>query len=144
MLFFCKQNTAYELRISDWSSVVCSSYLAGFHDFGIGQPAVGHVRLDHTGAVEAGTRARAAGDRLIILAGVIAEGEIVHRALRGGHRAEGGEQRVGDDLARLDIARDDRSEEHTSELQSLMRISYAVFCLKKKKKRKRNGIHDDT
>src|SRR3546814_6760649 len=30
----------------------------------------------------------------------------------------------------------DRSEEHTSELQSLMRISYAVFCLKKKKKRK--------
>src|SRR3546814_7068147 len=32
---------------------------------------------------------------------------------------------------------DDRSEEHTSELQSLMRISYAVFCLKKKKKNKR-------
>src|SRR3546814_3920250 len=30
----------------------------------------------------------------------------------------------------------ERSEEHTSELQSLMRISYAVFCLKKKKKRK--------
>src|SRR3546814_1071806 len=30
-----------------------------------------------------------------------------------------------------------RSEEHTSELQSLMRISYAVFCLKKKKKTKR-------
>src|SRR3546814_2897954 len=35
----------------------------------------------------------------------------------------------------------DRSEEHTSELQSLMRISYAVFCLKKKKKR---TIHQDT
>src|SRR3546814_2495935 len=31
---------------------------------------------------------------------------------------------------------DRRSEEHTSELQSLMRISYAVFCLKKKKKKK--------
>src|SRR3546814_4923690 len=31
-----------------------------------------------------------------------------------------------------------RSEEHTSELQSLMRISYAVFCLKKKKKKKNN------
>src|SRR3546814_2181374 len=30
-----------------------------------------------------------------------------------------------------------RSEEHTSELQSLMRISYAVFCLKKKKKKKK-------
>src|SRR3546814_7784424 len=33
-----------------------------------------------------------------------------------------------------------RSEEHTSELQSLMRISYAVFCLKKKTKRTRTGI----
>src|SRR3546814_1077772 len=32
----------------------------------------------------------------------------------------------------------DRSEEHTSELQSLMRISYAVFCLKKKKKKNTN------
>src|SRR3546814_9676135 len=32
----------------------------------------------------------------------------------------------------------DRSEEHTSELQSLMRISYAVFCLKKKKKYHKN------
>src|SRR3546814_1349817 len=31
------------------------------------------------------------------------------------------------------MSRDDRSEEHTSELQSLMRISYAVFCLKKQK-----------
>src|SRR3546814_1281301 len=42
---------------------------------------------------------------------------------------------------RLELLRDDeqqadaRSEEHTSELQSLMRISYAVFCLKKKKKK---------
>src|SRR3546814_10718596 len=33
--------------------------------------------------------------------------------------------------AGLDVLYDDRSEEHTSELQSLMRISYAVFCLKK-------------
>src|SRR3546814_10213784 len=33
-----------------------------------------------------------------------------------------------------------RSEEHTSELQSLMRISYAVFCLKKKKKKQHNII----
>src|SRR3546814_6868413 len=33
-----------------------------------------------------------------------------------------------------------RSEEHTSELQSLMRISYAVFCLKKKTKQKYNTI----
>src|SRR3546814_6098331 len=33
----------------------------------------------------------------------------------------------------IDAVGDERSEEHTSELQSLMRISYAVFCLKKKK-----------
>src|SRR3546814_1875404 len=36
-----------------------------------------------------------------------------------------------------------RSEEHTSELQSLMRISYAVFCLKKKKKTTHNNNRDD-
>src|SRR3546814_3333445 len=35
----------------------------------------------------------------------------------------------------------DRSEEHTSELQSLMRISYAVFCLKKTKHRTRQSIY---
>src|SRR3546814_5562429 len=35
-----------------------------------------------------------------------------------------------------------RSEEHTSELQSLMRISYAVFCLKKKKHKKTTNIHN--
>src|SRR3546814_8639484 len=35
----------------------------------------------------------------------------------------------------------ERSEEHTSELQSLMRISYAVFCLKKKKKKHENRLH---
>src|SRR3546814_7161967 len=33
------------------------------------------------------------------------------------------------------VLKDSRSEEHTSEIQSLMRISYAVFCLKKKKKK---------
>src|SRR3546814_1993879 len=38
-----------------------------------------------------------------------------------------------DDIAHIHHTAPDRSEEHTSELQSLMRISYAVFCLKKKK-----------
>src|SRR3546814_4513473 len=37
-----------------------------------------------------------------------------------------------------------RSEEHTSELQSLMRISYAVFCLKKKHRKGEDNIHTDT
>src|SRR3546814_2507696 len=40
--------------------------------------------------------------------------------------------------------REDRSEEHTSELQSLMRISYAVFCLKKKKQCKNKKIVHET
>src|SRR3546814_8120615 len=43
-----------------------------------------------------------------------------------GHLLPDGKQSLGTQI--------DRSEEHTSELQSLMRISYAVFCLKKKKK----------
>src|SRR3546814_8979569 len=48
---------------------------------------------------------------------------------------EDGEQKVCvEHKDRLDFLHE-RSEEHTSELQSLMRISYAVFCLKKKKKK---------
>src|SRR3546814_5328217 len=56
-----------------------------------------------------------------------AAGALRHRRPHGAGRAVGGPRparRAG---------RDGRSEEHTSELQSLMRISYAVFCLKKKK-----------
>src|SRR3546814_1242442 len=51
----------------------------------------------------------------------------LHRHFQWGFRRQ---------VPRFDLAIDDavpRSEEHTSELQSLMRISYAVFCLKKKK-----------
>src|SRR3546814_10585564 len=43
-------------------------------------------------------------------------------------------KRVFETVAMAKVSRSARSEEHTSELQSLMRISYAVFCLKKKKK----------
>src|SRR3546814_9297921 len=60
-----------------------------------------------------------------------AEG-ITAEQLRQEHRNKG----MPDDLANsLELAGQDdvRSEEHTSELQSLMRTSYAVFCLKKKK-----------
>src|SRR3546814_8617071 len=56
------------------------------------------------------------------------------------HVAGGGAACAGDEILRVDsdragdrADRAPRSEEHTSELQSLMRISYAVFCLKKKK-----------
>src|SRR3546814_3164068 len=57
-------------------------------------------------------------------------------------RGDEGRQRRGVGLAAAQrasqhrVGRDLRSEEHTSELQSLMRISYAVFCLKKKKTKK--------
>src|SRR3546814_5078125 len=50
---------------------------------------------------------------------------------------ETGKFRMGIELSFLGKTFNIRSEEHTSELQSLMRISYAVFCLKKKK----NNIH---
>src|SRR3546814_8927928 len=56
-------------------------------------------------------------------AGTIAAGGSCRRPNSGRRGGTKGEKRMGG-----------RSEEHTSELQSLMRISYAVFCLKKKKK----------
>src|SRR3546814_1710324 len=41
MFFFCKQKTAYDMRISDWSSDVCSSDLAGAHAQGLaGRPGI--------------------------------------------------------------------------------------------------------
>src|SRR3546814_5926901 len=57
----------------------------------------------------------------LVIDGVFLEGHMLHRVERVGRLAA-----FDDDVAL-------RSEEHTSELQSLMRISYAVFCLKKKK-----------
>src|SRR3546814_4498013 len=96
--FFFKHKTAYDLRISDWSSDVCSSDLI---------------------ATKAAARKpeRAAVDRDEIF---------VHHVIV--QREEG--------LAVIDLGGSrgieiGRSEEHTSELQSLMRLSYAVFCLKK-------------
>src|SRR3546814_1353119 len=67
-----------------------------------------------------------------------------HRAAGGGSPCRDLPRLVGEDRQAAEVgerpastghraARPERSEEHTSELQSLMRISYAVFCLKKKK-----------
>src|SRR3546814_4973362 len=53
------------------------------------------------------------------------------------HRRAGARQKGGDGVLV-------RSEEHTSELQSLMRISYAVFCLKKKQHKRNNNIQRKT
>src|SRR3546814_2020694 len=125
--FFFKQKTAYEMRISDWSSDVCSSDLfekiwptalvapqlrpSPFHpapwlkgaDDASASPCSGSA----WGACHAGSSAALAFFRCVAAASLgIERVTALHVAIR--------------------------SEEHTSELQSLMRISYAVFCLKKK------------
>src|SRR6056297_3831078 len=92
---------------------------------------VTHAHLDHSPlarrlAVETGAPVLAYGGpregRSAVMARLAAAGEI------GG--GEGVDARFAPDVALSD---GERSEEHTSELQSLRRISYAVFCLKKKK-----------
>src|SRR3546814_3821587 len=62
----------------------------------------------------------------------------MERQISQAHRLGRGDDR-GDLLLLPAATQASRSEEHTSELQSLMRISYAVFCLKKKKKNKSRG-----
>src|SRR3546814_4445471 len=98
------------MRISDWSSDVCSSDL----DAGKFLPAY----------VQQGIFAR---DPFVSL-DIEGVGQLVGLAAERG--------RVTRPDIKLGICGENggRSEEHTSELQSLMRISYAVFCLKKKRK----------
>src|SRR3546814_5181574 len=102
-LFFYKQKTAYEVRISDLSSGVCSSDLGGNRRGRHGQGRrTGAVPTRHCSFSFARLGWQRAGES----------------------RWEGG---------RSAGSRGGRSEEHTSELQSLMRNSYAVFCLKKRR-----------
>src|SRR3546814_1006268 len=115
------------MRISDWSSDVCSSDLR----VGKAPHRPGADRPHHEADGKDGRGAQK-------LRGRIGLGEKDRREIDG----EGG---IGEPVVPFDqIARrsaDDRqqrSEEHTSELQSLMRISYAVFCLKKKKDKHNN------
>src|SRR3546814_4962380 len=127
--FFFKQKTAYEMRISDWSSDVCSSDLYGS---GAALVLYGRHLLVREGSSNwSPTAAILFGCGLIAAAlatdwfswraqgidpEVTAQGAFSHAmlALQG--------QLVAVVLLM------GRSEEHTSELQSLMRISYAVFC----------------
>src|SRR3546814_2010453 len=111
------------MRISDWSSDVCSSDLIG-HERGAAFRPLGRGDGENQGAA---------------FQFDIAEhrGAVRHRhtprhtpgALRYSVRFLA--QPVPE-VRGFPLKRRDRSEEHTSELQSLMRISYAVFCLKKK------------
>src|SRR3546814_5280418 len=139
------------MRISDWSSDVCSSDLreplnaCAVHDERAG-PA------DHAAEV-GGTCARGHGQGRTIQRDIapcraapvqvrkaVVEAVKVQQYARDiaeGHGAGAeGAGRTGAQDTSLDY-RSARSEEHTSELQSLMRISYAVFCLKKKSNHQR-------
>src|SRR3546814_8738850 len=114
------------MRSSYWSSDVCPSDLAAGDSAGFFAAAVGAVapaaELEERGA---GLRLFRRGAGAVARAGT--SSGMVRRAGEMG-ACDGG---VGQSATRP--AAGDRSEEHTSELQSLMRISYAVFCLKKKK-----------
>src|SRR3546814_5659678 len=108
------------MRISDWSSDVCSSDLRA-HIFGL--PVIAAGRQHHAqpcpDALCACTVSRNDSQDLSVLNDQFDDfgrGTHLHAPF----------------LGRQDLGSGERSEEHTSELQSLMRISYAVFCLKKK------------
>src|SRR3546814_7390937 len=126
------------MRISDWSSDVCSSDLHAD-----GAEIVPHLAIDAgEGRVGGGV---ADEPEILELVERVREDIIVEVLMIGADRkggralrlAEGQVDRLAGFLAERRGAefigvRGERSEEHTSELQSLMRISYAVFCLKKK------------
>src|SRR3546814_10908814 len=156
VFFFFKQKTAYEMRISDWSSDVCSSDLGRaeaparrswrscrqpLRRTRIGQC---HDFARRGDAVPASGQRLAVGDARVVVEDAAVEQlrrvlalEVVDAAVRGVavQRAVVRDQFAGIGVFRQHF-RDWRSEKHTSELQSLMRISYAVFCLKKKKHKK--------
>src|SRR3546814_9741418 len=132
------------MRISDWSSDVCSSDLALAPPAAAGRVEDAHLSAlpladpdpaaavgpDAAGALAGGRRLDHGGvARLRIDPGDVAAGErgIIDRPVRGDRDAVRPAP-----LGRVPDAhgagRGIRSEEHTSELQSLMRISYAVFC----------------
>src|SRR3546814_4064311 len=142
MFVFFKQKTAYEMRISDWSSDVCSSDLLG-PVFGVSgattRLADASASLDLTGKWTLSASIRQGWTDPRATGGLVTGGDIRTRGLAvdlsGYDVLAAGDSfglRVSQPL-RVEGGGLKRSEEHTSELQSLMRISYAVFCLQKKK-----------
>src|SRR3546814_6284964 len=128
------------MRISDWSSDVCSSDLIA-RCVRLGPELLHQRRIiaigDEADVLAVGLggdpQAQFGRDLAHPRLGQRAEREAQEIELRGGGR----EQEIALVARRIDRAVQ-RSEEHTSELQSLMRISYAVFCLKKKNKNTKN------
>src|SRR3546814_3669334 len=131
------------MRISDWSSDVCSSDLLLREQ--LGQERRLGARQEDLRSADLLAHVEDDGAHPVVAPVMLARQHLVLAQ----HRL--GAAQVDDDVAELvaldqtvddladpvlvlaELAEPLRSEEHTSELQSLMRISYAVFCLKKKK-----------
>src|SRR3546814_3828786 len=132
------------MRISDWSSDVCSSDLMAVdlkaHNVATASIWMGMLRTDRTRRVMDAEPEKYAGFWEIAETPEFT-GHVIGALYRDEKRAE----KSGQVLIGAELAQEYRSEEHTSELQSLMRISYAVFCLKKKKHHKHcTNTHNDT
>src|SRR3546814_6565765 len=123
--FFFKQKTAYEMRISDWSSDVCSSDLHVADLFFAVAELVEHLLHSR----EAGILVHGNSYRIWLSFSVVISIPSIDGMclLIDFATATIASWTVFELRMRSGNAR--RSEEHTSELQSLMRISYAVFCL---------------
>src|SRR3546814_8989560 len=112
------------MRISDWSSDVCSSDLLGLRLKLVEPGHHGGDCLLFTGVARLGFLAPLNAELIRDVA------ELLLLAVNGGHAFQKIDLLLGDNICVGPVC--GRSEEHTSELQPLMRISYAVFCLKKK------------
>src|SRR3546814_10283781 len=154
MFLFFKQKTAYEMRISDWRSDVCSSdllqlggeppfLLLGCRHLVLEAGHLGHQRRGVV-ALALGLAERLGGivapglqglQRRLDLAAPGVEGENVGRQGREAAALQRGLEGFGLLADAADVEHDGtrlRSEENTAEIQSLSSISYAVFCFKKK------------
>src|SRR3546814_9994825 len=126
------------MRISDWSSDVCSSDLIA----GAARTPVGSFNgsLSSLAASKLGALAiKEALKRAKVEAAEVDEA-ILGQILTAGQ----GQNPARQAAVEAGIPYERRSEEHTSELQSLMRISYDVFCLKKKQHTTQNDMSQKT
>src|SRR3546814_6685977 len=118
--FFFKQKTAYEMRISDWSSDVCSSDL----------PCCDTRNSTMANSVSVRSTCLLA-QKARLMSVFSSSGPL--RITAGVWPPPSAEGFTPSVISFKRCRMIGRSEEHTSELQSLIRISYAVFCMKKKK-----------
>src|SRR3546814_6931507 len=126
------------MRISDWSSDVCSSDLGPRALRALSRQAHRDPQLQYLLMITLHYVATANGLKIAIaLEEMALDYEVIAYPLFEGHHLTAEFRRLNPNC-KLPVLVDqapyfaDRSEEHTSEIQSLMRISYAVFCLKKK------------